>query len=110
METQGSQSQKKFSQLIEDKEKLRLREKHRSKRGMLYGMGMFGLVGWSVVIPTLAGALLGFWLDKHFHGTQSWTLTFLLIGLITGCITAWHWVSRENKEIHKEEKNHDERD
>lgn len=105
MDTESSQRQKKFSQMIESKEKRRLKEKRKSKRGVLYGLGMFGLVGWSVVVPTLAGALLGFWLDKRFHGTQSWTLTFLLIGLIIGCISAWHWVSREHNEIHKDDEN-----
>ena len=103
MDTESSQRQKKFSQMIESKEKRRLKEKRKSKRGVLYGLGMFGLVGWSVVVPTLAGALLGFWLDKRFHGTQSWTLTFLLIGLIIGCISAWHWVSREHNDIHKDD-------
>lgn len=103
MSTQPSQRQKKFSQLIESKENRKLREKRKSKHGVLYGLGMFGLVGWSVVVPTLAGALLGFWLDKRFHGTQSWTLTFLLIGLIIGCISAWRWVSREHNEIHKDD-------
>lgn len=105
MDTESSQRQKKFSQMIESKEKRRLKEKRKSKRGVLYGLGMFGLVGWSVVVPTLAGALLGFWLDKRFHGTQSWTLTFLLIGLIIGCISAWHWVSREHNDIHKDDEN-----
>ncbi len=105
MDTESSQRQKKFSQMIESKEKRRLKEKGKSKRGVLYGLGMFGLVGWSVVVPTLAGALLGFWLDKRFHGTQSWTLTFLLIGLIIGCISAWHWVSRKHNDIHKDDEN-----
>lgn len=105
MDTESSQRQKKFSQMIESKEKRRLKEKRKSKRGVLYGLGMFGLVGWSVVVPTLAGVLLGFWLDKRFHGTQSWTLTFLLIGLIIGCISAWHWVSREHNDIHKDDEN-----
>lgn len=105
MDTESSQRQKKFSQMIESKEKRRLKEKRKSKRGVLYGLGMFGLVGWSVVVPTLAGALLGFWLDKRFHGMQSWTLTFLLIGLIIGCISAWHWVSREHNDIHKDDEN-----
>ena len=26
---------------------------------------MTGLIGWSVAIPTLLGAALGMWLDKH---------------------------------------------
>jgi hypothetical protein len=32
-------------------------------------------------------------------------LTFLIIGIVVGCILAWHWLSRESKSIHKEEAN-----
>ena len=69
---------------------------------------MFGLVGWSVVLPTLLGTFLGVWLDKHFPGIHSWTLTLLIIGLIVGCVSAWHWLSREDKEIHKDEEDKNE--
>ena len=89
--------------MVESKESRKLKENQKSKRGILFGLGMFGLVGWSVAVPTLLGAFLGIWLDKHFPGKQSWTLTFLLIGLIVGCITAWHWLSSEDKSIHKDE-------
>ena len=91
--------------MVESKESRKLKEKQKSKHGLLYGLGMFGLVGWSVAVPTLLGAFLGIWLDNHFPGKHSWTLTFLLIGLILGCVTAWHWLSSENKEIHKDEEN-----
>lgn len=71
------------------------------------GLGMMGLVGWSVAVPTLLGAALGLWLDKHHPGSHSWTLMMLAIGLGLGCANAWHWVSRENREIHEqEEENH----
>jgi ATP synthase protein I len=97
------EKQNKLSQMVGSKETRKIREKHKSKRGVLFGLGMFGLVGWSVVTPTLLGAFLGIWLDRHLPGKQSWTLTFLLIGLITGCVTAWHWLSQEEKDIHKDE-------
>ena len=60
---------------------------------------MMGLIGWSVVIPTLLGAALGIWLDKRNSGTHSWTLMLLVIGLIIGCLNAWHWVAKEDKEF-----------
>jgi ATP synthase protein I len=59
-------------------------------------LGMMGLVGWSVAVPTLAGVGLGWWLDSRWpNGHFSWTLTLLLIGLAVGCFNAWHWVRRE---------------
>ena len=47
----------------------------RSKQGVWFGLGMMGLVGWSVVVPTLLGAALGNWLDGHYAGGHSWTRT-----------------------------------
>lgn len=102
MKTQDKQKEHAFSQMVREKETRKLKEKLKSKRGVLFGLGMFGLVGWSVVVPTVLGALLGIWLDKRFPGKHSWTLTLLLIGLILGCVTAWHWLSGEDKEIHKD--------
>jgi len=94
-----------LSQIIKAKETRKLKEKRKSRRGIWRGLGMFGMVGWSVVVPALLGVLLGKWLDKRFEGTQSWTLTFLIVGIVIGCIIAWHWLSKENKDIHKEEVN-----
>ena len=76
--------------------------------GVWFGLGMMGLIGWSVVIPTLLGAALGFWLDSRHIGTYSWTLMLLVIGLIIGCLNAWHWVSKEDKEMHEEKGDKDE--
>jgi len=60
---------------------------------------MMGMIGWSVTVPTLLGALLGAWLDKHHPSGHSWTLTLLLSGLVLGCWNAWHWTAREDKEL-----------
>ncbi len=67
------------------------------KRGIWFGLGMFGLVGWSVAIPTLAGIALGLWLDARFDDRVSWTLTLLFVGVALGCLNAWWWVRRESR-------------
>ena len=69
------------------------------------GLGMMGLVGWSVAVPTLLGAALGIWLDKNYPGSHSWTLMLLAIGLGLGCFNAWHWVAKEDREIREQEEN-----
>ena len=61
-----------------------------------FGLGMFGLVGWSVAIPALGGIALGLWLDKRWPGQPSWTLTLLFIGIILGCVNAWYWIRQES--------------
>jgi len=64
------------------------------------GLGMMGLIGWSVVVPTLAGAALGTWLDRHYPGRHAWTLALLVAGLTLGCFNAWRWVAREDADMH----------
>ena len=86
----------------------KLRAQRHVTRGVWFGLGMMGLIGWSVAIPTLLGAALGIWLDKRHPGTHSWTLALLVAGLAIGCLNAWHWVSKEDKEMREEQENHDE--
>jgi ATP synthase protein I len=64
--------------------------------GIWFGLGMMGLIGWSVAVPTLLGAALGIWLDNHHAGVHSWTLPLLVGGLVIGCFNAWNWVARED--------------
>jgi len=79
-----------------------------SKQGVWFGLGMMGLVGWSVAVPTLLGASLGHWLDKHFPGNHPWTLALLVAGLTLGCFNAWYWVAKEDKAIRDDqEENHE---
>ena len=70
------------------------------------GLGMMGLVGWSVAIPTLLGAALGLWLDDRFSG-HSWTLALLVAGLVLGCLNAWHWVAEQDKAMRDHREDHD---
>jgi ATP synthase protein I len=74
---------------------------------VLFGLGMMGLVGWSVAIPTLLGAGLGVWLDGR-HLRHSWTLALLVAGLVIGCLNAWHWVAEQGKSIGRGDEDHDE--
>ena len=75
--------------------------------GVWFGLGMIGLIGWAVVVPTLLGVALGLWLDGHYPGTHSWTLALMAAGLVIGCWNAWHWVVEEDKAIHAERKDKD---
>jgi len=102
----GKKQSNSLSSQIAAKEKRKLKAL-RSKNNVWFGLGMMGMVGWSVVVPALAGALTGVWLDKRYPQTFSWTLTLLIAGLITGSVIAWYWVDKEDKEMHtdKEEDN-----
>ena len=71
--------------------------------GVWFGLGMMGLIGWSVAVPTLLGAALGLWIDKSYPSSRSWTLALLVAGLMLGCINAWHWVAKEEKAMRDEQ-------
>ena len=58
-------------------------------------------------VPTLLGAALGLWLDKHHPGSHAWTLALLVAGLAIGCLNAWHWVAKEDKAMRDEQRNDD---
>jgi len=97
-----------FSQQVDAKAARKLKAQRHVTRTVWSGLGMMGLVGWSVAIPTLLGAALGLWLDDRYPGGRSWTLALMAAGLVLGCFNAWHWISRENREIRKQEDDDDE--
>jgi ATP synthase protein I len=89
-----------FSRQIGAKVLRRLAAQRNATRIVWFGLGMMGLIGWSVTVPTLLGAALGAWLDKHHPGGHSWTLALLVAGLALGCWNAWHWMTREGEAMH----------
>ena len=80
----------------------------KSTQGVWFGLGMMGLIGWSVVVPTLLGAALGVWLDNHHPGKHAWTLALMVIGLAIGCLNAWYWVAQQEKAMRDEPEDGDE--
>lgn len=92
-------SETEFSLRVREQEARKLRAQKRTTQGIWFGMGMIGLVGWSVVVPTLVGTAFGVWIDRHYPGSHSWTLALLVAGLCLGCANAWHWVAKENAAI-----------
>jgi ATP synthase protein I len=81
----------------------KLKAQRHATQGVWFGLGMMGLIGWSVVVPTLLGAALGLWLDKHYPGQHAWTLALLVAGLAIGCLNAWHWVMKEDQAMQEDQ-------
>ena len=57
-------------------------------------LAAFGMVGWSIALPTLMGVGVGAWVDRRWPSDSSWTLMLLALGLIIGCANAWRWVEQ----------------
>lgn len=87
---------------VEKRSKRKLRARRRKGGGIWFGLGMFGLVGWSVAIPVLIFLALGIWIDSRSSGRFSWTLMLLVLGVILGSIHAWFWITKERKEIEQD--------
>ena len=102
METDKEKDSNLFSKQIGEKEKRKLKALHEKKQSIWFGLGMVGMVGWSVAVPALFGAAFGIWLDKTYPQTFSWTISFLMLGILSGCMIAWHWIAKEDKEMHQD--------
>lgn len=87
----------KLSERVAVKEARKMKARREKDRNVMFGLGMFGLVGWSVAIPTLIGIALGIWIDARWPSSYSWTLMLLMIGVILGCLNAWYWIKREGR-------------
>jgi len=87
-----------FERTVDRKEKRKLRARSEGPRSPWFGLGMLGLVGWSIVVPTLLGILIGSWIDDRIPSRVSWLLTLMFVGLVIGCINAWFWIQKESSE------------
>lgn len=65
-------------------------ERGRAEKDNIWGaIAIFGVVGWSITLPTVLGVAFGVWIDHRWPGRFSWSLTLLLVGLAVGCASAW---------------------
>lgn len=97
LEGRVKKTEEKMIEEVEHKAARKIRAREGKDRSIWFGLGMFGLVGWSVAIPALVGIVVGVWLDATFPGRYSWTLTGLIVGVALGCVNAWYWVKRESR-------------
>lgn len=75
-----------------------VRARNRRYAGVWRTVALVGVIGWSVVIPMLAGIAVGLWIDRTWPGRFSWTLMLLVGGVLLGCINAWARVRDAQKE------------
>ena len=72
-----------FQRKVATAEERKLKSKRRGVQDIWMGLGTFGLIGWAVAVPTFLGVLLGAYIDGHFPGVHSWTLSLLIVGLFS---------------------------
>ena len=97
-ESSGSRHENRsdMEQLVGRKERRRLQARRTGDRSVWFGLGMFGVIGWSIAVPMILGITLGLWVDAKVDSQRSWTLMLMVAGLGVGCLNAWTWVRRES--------------
>lgn len=96
---------------MRDRSKLALgrsirKERRRRERGLRdrqQSIGHFlakaGMFGWLVVVPAVAAAYLGRWLDRRLGTGVLLSAALLLVGAALGCYLAWVALMKEKEPL-----------
>ncbi|AGN13947.1 TPA: AtpZ/AtpI family protein [Legionella pneumophila] len=78
---------------LEQQVKRNVRKINKAKKGkstLLAQTVYLGTLGFVFVLPIIAGAYLGVWLDEKIKGYSiSWTINLILLGVIIGAINVY---------------------
>ena len=95
----GRERDERFPEEATRKQRRKQRARKRPDDSIWFGLGMFGLIGWSVAIPIVLGVAVGLWIDSRTGSGISWTLMLLGAGVIAGSVHAWFWITKERNEM-----------
>jgi ATP synthase protein I len=71
----------------------RIRKAERARRTLLANTIYLGTLGLIFVLPVVAGAYLGNWLDDQIKGYSfSWTVTLIVLGVFVGAMDVYLFV------------------
>jgi len=71
----------------------RIRKAERARRTLLANTIYLGTLGLVFVLPVVAGAYLGAWLDNRIKGYSfSWTVTLIVLGVFVGAMDVYLFV------------------
>ncbi|MDE2289828.1 MAG: AtpZ/AtpI family protein [Burkholderiales bacterium] len=58
-------------------------------------LGQIGILGWTIVTPTLLGLAAGRWLDRRLDTGVFFSAPLLMLGAALGLWFAWKWMHRQ---------------
>ena len=71
----------------------RIHKAERARRTLLANTVYLGTLGLIFVLPVVAGAYLGSWLDDRIKGYSfSWTVTLIVLGVFVGAMDVYLFV------------------
>jgi ATP synthase protein I len=68
----------------------------RGEKSFWHYASVLGVGGWLFVLPVVAGAYLGRYLDGKLKGGTSWTITCIILGLALGLYNVWYFFVRRS--------------
>ncbi|MBS1190172.1 MAG: putative synthase protein [Rhodocyclaceae bacterium] len=87
-----SDEREKLEQQME-KDARRLEKAERERPTLLAQTAYIGVLGLVFVLPVVAGAYLGRWIDSLFEGySVRWTLSLLFLGIVIGAFNVYHLI------------------
>ena len=60
-------------------------------------LGQIGVLGWTIVVPTLLCLFLGRWLDRTLETGIFFSAPLLMVGTGIGFWSAWRWMHRQGE-------------
>jgi len=94
--TPSSEHPERLDEAVKARRERRERWLRFGERSLGRNLAMIGVLGWTVMIPTLIGIFVGRWLDRSFHTGIFWTLGLLVAGLAIGCFLGWRMMFRDD--------------
>ena len=91
-------SARRFVARVAAREAQLIRRKKEGPQNFWRAMALAGVIGWTVVLPMLAGIAVGSWIDRRWPSRLSWTIMLLFAGLAAGCVNAWSRIKREQED------------
>lgn len=67
----------------------RERGRRDGERSLARSLAIAGALGWTIVLPALAGVAAGRWLDRELDSGIVFTAALLFAGIALGCALAW---------------------
>lgn len=76
-----------------DQDAQRLAQAERERRSIMGYTVVLGTLAVLFIVPVVAGAYLGRWLDEHSPGFSArWTVSLILIGIGTGAYNVYRYI------------------
>lgn len=79
-----------------DQQVRRMKKAERERPTLMSQTVFIGVLGLLFVLPVIAGAYLGHWLDQHVTDYSTrWTVSLILIGLFIGSMNVYFYIRED---------------